>query len=210
LTLARLYEIEKRWTDAQKIYSFLWRTMLKKTQEYHITAEGVDQIYRRYFYVLEKEVKVDYSVLRQITIEFRTVCVSVFGARSEISLRACIRLAEINARSEKHVHEAIQIYEEVFRETRTITQTTTTTTTAVMEVKSRLTRLYVKHSSSSTQYTSKALTMYMERFENIKVQFGCSHDKTFEPTRGARRILQKSKGPEAHRYCHPNPSSHDH
>lgn len=178
LTLTRFYEAEKRWADFQKIYSFLWRTILKRTQEYHITEERVDEIYRRYFFVLEKEVKVEYSVLRQITIEFRTVCVSVFGARSEIGLRACILLAEINERSEKHVHEAIQIYEEVFRETRTITQTTTTTTTTIMEAKSRLTRLYVKHSSSSTQYTSKALTMYMERFENIKVQLGCSHDTT--------------------------------
>lgn len=178
IALTRLYESDRRWTDAQKIYGFLWRTLLKRTQEYHITAERVEEIYRRYLYVMEKELKVSYTELRQITIEFRTVCVGVYGARSEIALRACIHLAEINERSEKHVHEAIQIYEEVFRETRTITQTTTTTTTTILEAKSHLTRLYVKHSSTSTQYVSKALTMYMERFENVKVQFGCSHDTT--------------------------------
>lgn len=178
LALIRIYESEKRWTDTQKIYSFLWRTLLKRTEEYQITAERVEEIYRRYFYVLEKELKVSYTVLRQITIEFRTVCVSVYGSRSEIALRACIHLAEINERSETHVHEAIQIYEEVFRETRTITETTTTTTTTIVEAKSRLTRLYVKHSSTSPQYISKALSMYMERFENVKVQFGCSHDTT--------------------------------
>ncbi len=179
IELTRIYESEKRWTDAQRIYSFLWRTLLKKTEEYEITAERVEEIYRRYSYLMEKEVRVEYTVLRQITIEFRTVCVSVYGARSEIALRACIRLAEINERSETHVHEAIQIYEEVFRETRTITETTsTTTTTTITEAKSRLTRLYVKHSSSSTHYVSKALTMYMERFENVKLLYGCSHDAT--------------------------------
>ena len=181
LAVTRIYESDKRWTDAQKIYSFLWRTVLQKTQEYHLTAERVEEIYRRYFFVCEKEVRVSYTALRQITVEFRTVCVSVYGSQSEIALRACIHLAEINERSETHVHEAIQIYEEVFRETRTITETTTTTTTTtetILEAKSRLTRLYVKHSSTSTQYVSKALSLYMERFENVKVQFGCSHDTT--------------------------------
>lgn len=181
LAVTRIYESDKRWTDAQKIYSFLWRTVLQRTQEYHLTAERIEEIYRRYFFVCEKEVKVSYTALRQITVEFRTVCVSVYGSQSEIALRACIHLAEINERSETHVHEAIQIYEEVFRETRTITETTTTTTTTtetILEAKSRLTRLYVKHSSTSTQYVSKALSLYMERFENVKVQFGCSHDTT--------------------------------
>ena len=181
LALTRIYESGKRWADAQKIYSFLWRTVLKRTQEYHLTAERVEEIYRRYFFVCEKEVKVSYTILHQIAVEFRTVCVSVYGNHSEIALRACIHLAEISERSETHVHEAIQIYEEVFRETRTITETTTTTTTTtetIVEAKSRLTRLYVKHSSTSTQYISKALSLYMERFENLKVQFGCSHDTT--------------------------------
>ena len=138
-------------------------------------------IYRRYFHVMKTKVKMNYIVLRQITMKFRTICVDVFEGRSDIALRTCIHLVEINERSETHVHEAIQIYEEVFRETRTLTQTTTTTTTtttAIVEAKARLTRLYVKHSSTSTQYTSKALTMYMERFENLKVQFDCSHETT--------------------------------
>lgn len=181
LALTKIYESEKRWSDTHKIYSFLWRTVLKKTQEYHLTAERVEEIYRRHFYVCEKEIKVNYTVLRQIAVEFRTICVSVYGNRSEIALRACIHLAEISERSETHVHEAIQIYEEVFRETRTVTETTTTTTTitqTIIEAKSRLTRLYVKHSSTSTQYISKALSLYMERFENVKVRFGCSHDTT--------------------------------
>lgn len=177
LALTRIYESEKRWTDAQKIYAHLWRTILVRTREYKISSERVDEIYRRYFYILEKEVKVAYTVLRQTTIEFREVCIHVFGARAEITLRATLRLAEINERSEKHIHEAIEIYEETFKETQTFTKTTTITT-IITTAKSRLTRLYVTHSHTSTTYTSKAVTLCMEEFESYKAQLGCSHERT--------------------------------
>lgn len=177
LALTRIYESEKRWTDAQNIYSRLWRTVLKRTKEYQFTSERVDAIYRRYFYIMEKEVKVTYTVLRQTTIEFREVCVSVYGARAEITLTATLRLAEINEQSEQHVHEAIAIYEQIFKETHTFTKTTTITQT-INSAKTRLTRLYVKHSSTSTEYSSKAVSLYKEQFETIKTQYGCSHVNT--------------------------------
>lgn len=177
LALTRIYESEKRWTHAQIIYSRLWRTVLKRTKEYHFASERVDEIYRRYFYIMEKEVKVTYAVLRQTTIEFREVCVSVYGARAEITLTATLRLAEINEQSEQHVHEAIAIYEETFKETHTYTKTTTITKT-INSAKARLTRLYVKHSSTSTEYSSKAVSLYKEQFETIKTQYGCSHSST--------------------------------
>lgn len=177
LALTRIYESEKRWTDAQTIYSRLWRTVLKRAKDYHFTSDRVDVIYRRYFYVMEKEVKVSYTVLRQTTIEFREVCVSVYGARAEITLTATLRLAEINEQSEQHVHEAIAIYEQTFKETHTFTKTTTITQT-INSAKTRLTRLYVKHSSTSTEYSSKAVSLYKEQFETIKTQYGCSHVNT--------------------------------
>lgn len=177
LALTRIYETGKRWTDAQTIYSRLWRTVLKRSKEYHLTSERVDEIYRRYFYILEKEIKVTYTVLRQTTIEFREVCVSVYGAQAEITLMATLRLAEINEQSEQHVHEAIAIYEQVFRETHSITKSTTITKT-IISAKTRLTRLYVKHSSTSAEYSSKAVSLYKEQFEAIKTQYGCSHIST--------------------------------
>lgn len=177
LALTRIYESEKRWTDAQTIYSRLWRTVLKRTKEYHFASERVDEIYRRYFHIMEKETKVAYTVLRQTTIEFREVCVSVYGARAEITLTATLRLAEINEQSEQHVHEAITTYEETFKETHTYTKTTTITKT-INSAKARLTRLYVKHSSTSTEYSSKAVSLYKEQFETIKTQYGCSHAST--------------------------------
>lgn len=177
LALTRIYESEKRWTDAQTIYSRLWRTVLKRTKEYHFTSERVHEIYRRYFYVMEKEVKVTYTVLRQTTIEFREVCVSVYGARAEITLTATLRLAEINEQSTQHVHEAIAIYEETFRDTHTFTKSTSITQT-ITAAKTRLTQLYIKHSSTSTEYSSKAVSLYKEQFESIKTHYGCSHVST--------------------------------
>ena len=175
--LVKLYETERRWIAAQNIYACLWRTVLRRTKEYNFTADRVDGIYRRYFQILEKETKVTYVVLRQITIEFRNICVEVFGARSEVSLKAILRLAEINERSEEHVHEAIKIYEETFRETQITTQTTTITK-IVLEARTRLSRLYVVHSSSSVTFVSKSLTLFTEQFENLRIHFGCSHEKT--------------------------------
>lgn len=177
LALTRIYESEKRWTEAQTIYSRLWRTVLKRTQEYHFTSERVEEIYRRYFYIMEKEVKVTYTVLRQTTIEFREVCVSVYGARAEITVTATLRLAEINEQSEQHVHEAIAIYEETFKESHTFTKTTTITQT-INSAKARLNRLYVKHSSTSNEYSTKAVSLYKEQFEVIRTQYGCSHAST--------------------------------
>ncbi|MCJ1467798.1 hypothetical protein MMC07_006423 [Pseudocyphellaria aurata] len=177
LALTRIYESEKRWSEAQTIYSRLWRTVLKRTQEYHLASERVEEIYRRYFYIMEKEVQVTYTVLRQTTIEFREVCLRVYGARAEITITATLRLAEINEQSEQHVHEAIAIYEETISETRTIT-TTTTITKTIIEAKARLNRIYVKHSSTSTEYSSKAVSLYKEQFEAIRTQYGCSHAST--------------------------------
>lgn len=177
LALTRIYESEKHWTDAQKIYGCLWKTVITRTKEYSITSARVDEIYRNYFHILEHEVKVKYSVLRQTTIEFREVCTKAYGVRAEITVKATLRLAEIYERSEEHVHEAIQIYEETFKELHIFTKTTNITKT-ITAAKSRLTRLYVTHSSSSTEYTSRATTLYMEQFESTKLQYGCSHHIT--------------------------------
>ena len=176
--LVKIYESERRWTDAQKIYGCLWRTILKRTKEYCISAERVEEIYRCYFHLLEVEVKVSYTILRQTTIEFREICGTAYGHESEITIKATLRLAEISERSEKHVHEAIQIYEEVCRETQSTTEKTTTVSTTITEARTRLSRLYVKQSSSSVEYTSKAITLHMEQFEITKAQYGCSHEIT--------------------------------
>lgn len=180
LELARIYESEKRWTAAQTIYSRLWKTILTRTKEYNIQAVRVEEIYWQYFSVLE-EVKAGYAVLRHTTVEFREVCSKEFGSRAEISIKSTLRLAEINERSEKHVHEAIEIYEEAFKEISTVTTTTTVTTSiteTVHAAKLRLTHLYITQSTTSTEYISKAVNLLIELYESSKTQYGCSHEIT--------------------------------
>lgn len=180
LELTRIYESEKRWTVAQTIYSCLWKTILTRTKEYNIQAVRIEEIYGRYFCVLEK-VKVEYAVLRRTTVEFREVCFKSFGSQAEISIKATLGLAEINERSEKHVHEAIEIYEETLKEISTVTTTTTVTTTiteTIHAAKSRLTHLYITHSTASPKYISKAVDLCIERYESSKTQYGCSHETT--------------------------------
>lgn len=177
LELTRIYESEKRWTAAQTIYSCLWKTILTRTKEYNIQAVRIEEIYWRYFCVLEK-VKVEYTVLRRTAVEFREVCFKSFGSQAEISIKATLGLAEINERSEKHVHEAIEIYEETFKEISTVTTTTTAITETIHAAKSRLTHLYITQSTTSTEYISKAVALCIERYESSKTQYGCSHETT--------------------------------
>lgn len=180
LELTRIYESEKRWTAAQTIYSCLWNTIMTRTKEYNIQAVRIEEIYWRYFGVLEK-VEVEYAVLRRTTVEFREVCLKSFGSQVEISIKATLALARINERSEEHVHEAIEIYEETFKEISTVTTTTTVTTEITQTIhaaKSRLTHLYITHSTTSTEYISKAVALCIERYESSKTQYGCSHETT--------------------------------
>lgn len=146
--LVKIYESEKRWTDGQKIYGCLWRIILKRNKEHSISPKRIEEIYKCYFYLLEVEVRVSYTVLRQITTEYREICGTTYGKESEITNKVTLRLAENSERSEKLVHEAIQIYEEVCKETQSTT-TNTTISTTMTEAKTRLSRLYVKQSSLS-------------------------------------------------------------
>ena len=177
IILSKIYYEEKRWSDAQKLYITLWQTITKRCKEYDISTKVVETTYQRYVYILEKEIKVEYSVLRQVTVEYRETCVKVFGARSEITLKATMRLAEICERSEKYQQEAILIYEEVFRETKETT-TSTSILSILTEAKQRLAHLYVTTVSSSSTHSEKAVTLYLERYKHTKTEYGCSHEST--------------------------------
>ena len=91
LALTKIYYSEKRWERSEKIYNCLWQTVLTCTKQYEFTTELVEEIYQKYYYVLEVHVKASYTVLRQATIEFREVCIHVYGDQAEITLKAKLR-----------------------------------------------------------------------------------------------------------------------
>ena len=179
VTLANIYYQEKRWTDARNIYTTLWTTFTVRGKEYNMSTEIVKTIYERYNYILTEVVKVEYSVLRKVSVEYRESCVTVFGAHSEITLEATLLLAEVNSQNVKYQHEAVKIYEEVFSKTEfNITNNSTSTVSIFAAAKQRLAQLYIATSSSDATLTKKAVALYSERFELTKTKFGCSHEAT--------------------------------
>lgn len=71
--------------------------------------------------------------------------------------------------------EAIQIYEEICKET----TKTTSITTVVIEAKAKLTRLFIKN-STSTEYATKVVHLYYDVFESTRSHFGCTNSTTLQ------------------------------
>lgn len=86
-----------------------------------------------------------------------------------------IEPAKVCMKSEKHIHEAISIYEEA------VTKTTTTTTTTTPIIKESISKAYVKMCSQGSVYATtieEAVKVLVERFEYLKFKFGCAHSET--------------------------------
>ena len=199
IILSKIYHDEQHWTEMQKICHSLWQSFIKHGKEYNMTAEVVQTIYHRYTHVLEKEIKVEYSILRQVAIEYRETTFKVFGAHSTITIKAAICLAQINEKSEKHQQEAINIYEEVIRETKTST-TTAETTSVISRARELLAHLYISTTSSTANSTSvqKAVILYSEQFEQTKAQHGCSHESTLSTLTELVKLLRKQNTQQSH------------
>ncbi len=101
------------WHKIQAICKTLWLTWKDQHHGYKkFSAEFIEGLYLRYRYVLEHHIHCEFSVLRELTIEYRNACIKIFGASATITLKASIELAQIYMKSEKHIHEAMSIYEE--------------------------------------------------------------------------------------------------
>ena len=182
--LCRVYYELGHWHKLTDICKILWETWRGEHNGCDkFSTEFIEVLYLRYRYVLEHHVVCEYSVLRQLTIEYRTTCIKLFGASTAISIKASIELAQICFRSEKHIHEAISIYEECL----TISKTTTTSTTSVIstttitKIKESLTKAYVSvcsHESVSTTTVERATIIVRERFENLRISVGWAHKET--------------------------------
>ena len=102
------------WHKLQVVCKTLWLTWKDQHQGFkNFSADFVEILYMRYRYVLEYHVHCEFSTLRDLTIEYRNACIKIFGASATITIKASIELAQIYMKSEKHIHEALSIYEEV-------------------------------------------------------------------------------------------------
>lgn len=110
-----------------------------------------------------------------------------------------IELAKICLRSEKYIHEAISIYEEVI--TKTTTTTTTTMITTMTSIKENLSKAYINvcsHGSASTTTIEKATKILLERFEYLKITLGCAHSETLIVFSELLSLYKKLKTQESH------------
>lgn len=200
--LVTYYYERQSWVELQHICSVLWETFVHHHTECVFTVEVIQLIYEKYIYVLEFHAKVKLSVLYEISVKYRETVTVVFGVSAEIVLLAMIALAMICERLEEHHHEAVTIYEEVItRTTTTKTTTTTVTETTITTVKKRLSKIYVtiitSGETSTTTTIERALFLCLEAYAQLKIEFGCWHQKTLFKLKDIIILYQKL-GKESH------------
>ncbi|KAK3331850.1 hypothetical protein B0T19DRAFT_367021 [Cercophora scortea] len=205
--LVRYYHERKSWMELQHICAVLWETFVHHHhhKEFVFTVEVIQLIYEKYTYVLEYHAKVELSVLYEISVKYRETVTVVFGASAYIVVLAMIALAKICERHERHHHESVTIYEEVIKRiTTTKTTTETTTETTITTVKKRLSKVYVTiiTSGSSTTTTTttidRALVLCLEVYAQLKIEFGCWHEKTLLKLKDIIILYQRLGGKESH------------
>lgn len=189
------------WHKLQIICKVLWETWKGKHHGHEkFTSDFVEVLYLRYRYVLEYHVHCEYSVLRELIIEYRNTCLTFYGAAVSITIKAMIELAHYSIRSEKYIHEAISIYEEVLTKTKTTTTTTVVSTTTISIIKKRLTEAYIsvcRHESVSTTIIEKAIKVVLERYERLRIELGWAHVETLGTLREVILMYVKLKKQEA-------------
>ncbi|KAK0630216.1 hypothetical protein B0T17DRAFT_488060 [Bombardia bombarda] len=205
LILVTYYHERKHWAELRAVCAVLWEAFVHHHKDYPFTEETVQLIYEKYTYVLEYHAKVELSVLYEISVKFRETVTVVFGASASILIVAMIALAKICERDEKHHHESITIYEEVIKRiTTTKTTTTVVTETTITTVKKRLAKVYVtiitsgSGSNTTTTTVERAIAISLEVYAQLKVEFGCWHEKTLLKLKDIIILYQKLAGKESH------------
>ncbi|KAL8781838.1 MAG: hypothetical protein Q9213_005840 [Squamulea squamosa] len=192
------------WHKLRNTCRILWETWRHRHAGYErFTTDFVEILYHRYRYVLEHHVHVEFSVLRELIIEYRNACVKNFGTSVTITIKAMIDLAHISMKMEKHLHEAISLYEEILTQVELASKTTTTTTvittTTVTQVRERLTQAYVQvcsHGSVSSQTIERAVKVVLRRYEILRDTLGWAHIETLTVLREVIELNLKLKRQE--------------
>ncbi|KAM0430428.1 hypothetical protein ACHAPT_005774 [Fusarium lateritium] len=201
--LLRHYYHRHMWVELRDISVLMWQTVLHHREGLIVTEELITEIYEKYTYVLETHIKVEFSVLYKISVEYKEVVITVYGKDSSAFTMALIAFAKMCEKSEKHEHEAVDIYEEVITKT-TTTKTTTTvvTETMVHTVKKRLSKLYVTIITSGRDTKKvpldRAILISVETYEHLKFTLGCWHEETLRQLRDVVTLYYKCNTKETH------------
>ncbi|KAI5782676.1 hypothetical protein EDC01DRAFT_729948 [Geopyxis carbonaria] len=169
LVLCRIYEADKKYRDAAKLFRSLWLAFCRHGGECGMATDTVVEVYHKYVFMLEKEQQ--FKHMYEVTVQFRDACVRHYGKFASITITATIQLARILERDEARHEEAMKIYEEVITIITKSHELSISMATVVVEVKTRLALLYSAHASS----TAKAEAIYFECWEEHRRTHGCAH-----------------------------------
>lgn len=173
VALCNIYEQQRQYSSAQKVYSTLWHTFIKHGKDYGMQAGFAEELYQKYTRVL-KQVKTDYNVLRQLAVDYRKACVRFYGISSEITLKATLQLAKINEESEDHLEDAISMYEEAYQKSKDLPkgQVSQSTMTEIQTAQKNLAHMY---SNSKLSNSPRAISLYSEELQSQHSTFGYAH-----------------------------------
>ncbi|KFY35273.1 hypothetical protein V494_06061 [Pseudogymnoascus sp. VKM F-4513 (FW-928)] len=173
IALCNIYEQQRQYSSAQNVYSTLWHTFIKHGKDYGLQPAFAEELYQNYSRVL-KQVKTDYTVLRQLAVDYRKACVRFYGVSSEITLRATLQLAKINEESDEHREDAINMYEEAYQKSKDLPrgQVSQPTLDAIQTAGKGLVHLY---SNSKLSNSPRAVTLYSEELHSQQSKLGHSH-----------------------------------
>ncbi|THV44928.1 hypothetical protein BGAL_0555g00020 [Botrytis galanthina] len=196
LALCVIYEQQRQYVPAQKICGSLWQMLLKHGKEYGIKTDFAEDLYQRYVRVIRQASETHHSLLRQLAVDFRRVCVTLYGIHHEITIKATLQLAELDEDSEQHREEAISLYEEADVKVHEAPkgQITDATLAAVLAAKKRLPHLY---SVSKLSASTKAITLYKQEFNKFHTEKGYVYRDTLLWLGHLTKALAKQDKPEA-------------
>jgi tetratricopeptide (TPR) repeat protein len=177
LALSTIYEQQRQYQQAQKIYASLWAMFIKHGKDYDLKPEFAEELYQKYVRILKQETKTNYPLVRQLTIDYRKALVRFYGVSHEVTLKATMTLADINEEKEEHREEAIALYEEADQKSRDLPkgQISQPTLTSIVAARKKLPHLY---STSKLSISPRAITLYTEEFQNNHTKHGHAHRDT--------------------------------
>lgn len=195
IVVTTTYWQDRRYAEAVTIYRVLWNTFVRQTKQHKVFSEEnfVQTLYERYRQCLE-ETKASFESLYQVTKEFRDTVVATLGAQSAIAVEATLTLAQVSQRSEEHIAQAISLYEEASRSTKTVT-----TSTRSNELKQALSSLYVRQlksqssSSFKAEHVERALAMTHEQLNESTTKHGYSHESSLNHVRELANLYQRQQ-----------------
>ncbi|KAJ9309778.1 hypothetical protein DTO217A2_729 [Paecilomyces variotii] len=171
-TLCTMYEEDENWASALEMYRYLWPLALRQGQSDKPESAILEKTYTNYSRILEEKVTDNVEELYQVTSDYRSAAMRLYGGRNDKTLRATLRLADICQLSGTRDDQAISLYEEALTGKKGVptgsTQQPSSLQTLLTNAKHALALLYVRNKTTST----KAIPLYQEELQLSREQLG--------------------------------------